>query len=129
MLESSGTWTGRVTGGPKRVCVAARANRARRVFIEVRSKKDSARVHAESGFVPPKWEDQNPSKRGARRPAFRRGMSRALSVPYFRRRRARKPSATTPTASSGKVLEFSGTATANAEAAVVSERRRMRVFI
>ena len=51
--------------------------------------------------------------------------------PYLRRRRAKKPSATTPTASSGRVLEISGafTGAANTEAVVARAARRRRVFI
>ena len=49
---------------------------------------------------------------------------------YLRRRRARKPSATTPTASSGRVLEISGafTGAANTDAVVAKAARRRRVF-
>jgi len=93
-------------------------------------KQGSARIHAQSGFIPPKWEDQNPSKQ--RPQALRAGAERCRACQaYFRRRRARKPSATTPTASSGKVLEVSGalTGAANAAALVARAARRRRVFI
>ena len=92
------------------------------------TKSGSARVHADFVCVPPKWEDQNPSKR-ARGAGVRAGLST-----YWRTRRAQKPSATTPTASSGRVLEISGTdgagpGPANAEMHVAKAARRRRVFI
>ena len=55
-----------------------------------------------------------------------------LPRPYFRSRRAKKPSATTPKASSGRVLEASGTeggSEANAAAVVARAARRRRVLI